>query len=443
MGDKLSEPTAGEGDKGHLVRAIGFFGIAVLALNSVIGGGIFGLPPKVVEQAGIFSPWLFLIVGVLIITVVLTFAQLASYFRESGGPVLYTTRAFGPFVGFGTGWVYYISRITAFAGNSALLADYVGSLWNPVADGIGRYMLITLVCAGLTWANYIGVKDGVRTLGVLSVLKLTPIILLILLSMPYVTPEGVLPEGMPMLEDFGGTVLLMIFAFVGFESTTIVSGESKDPRRSLPSALVRTTIFIGIFYFFVVLAYVAVLPNLPGNSGTLVEMGDFLLGPVGAVAITLAAVFSIGGNLGSILLAVPRMTFAMAKQHQLPRWFGKVNQRFSTPGNSIVFLGGLSLVLALTGSFGQLAIASSLTRLITYVLCISALPIIHKQASDEDREHAYILKGGYTIPVIALLLSLWIAAQSGREEWLLTGGLFAVGLLLFGSTRLARRSSGS
>ena len=106
------------GRKGHLVRAIGFLGIAVLALNSVIGGGIFGLPLAVVGRAGLLSPWLFLVVGVLIITVVLTFAQLASYFRESGGPVIYTTNAFGPFVGFGTGWIYYISRLTAFAGNS-------------------------------------------------------------------------------------------------------------------------------------------------------------------------------------------------------------------------------------------------------------------------------------------------------------------------------------
>lgn len=436
----MTEATDGDSQKGHLVRAIGFLGIAALALNSVIGGGIFGLPPAVVDRAGLFAPWLFLIVGVLIITVVLTFAQLASYFRESGGPALYTTRAFGPFVGFGTGWIYYISRITAFAGNSSLLALYVGSLWEPLSSDVARACIITLVCAGLTWANYIGVKDGVRTLVVLSILKLTPIIILILLGLPYVTPEGVLPEGMPVVDDLGSTVLLMIFAFVGFESTTIVSGESKDPRRSLPSALVRTTIFIGVFYFFVVLVYVAVLPNLPANDGTLVAMGDFLLGPAGAVAITLAAVFSIGGNLGAILLAVPRMTFAMARQKQLPLWFGEINERFSTPGNSILFLGGLSLALALTGSFEKLAIASSLTRLITYLLCIGALPIIHRQASDDVRGQAYTLKGGYTIPAVAFLISLWIAFQSGRDEWLLTGSLFAVGLLLFGIAQFARRS---
>lgn len=434
----MDNPGNASGGQGHLIRAIGFLGIAVLALNSVIGGGIFGLPPNVVSRAGLASPWLFLIVGVLVITIVLTFAQLASYFRESGGPVLFTSTAFGPFVGFGTGWIYYISRITAFAGNSALLADYVGSLWSPAASSPGRELIIVGVCALLTWANYIGVRDGVRTLSVLTFLKLTPILVLILYGLPYVSAETVIPAGMPEIDDLGGTILMMMFAFVGFESTTIVSGESKDPRRSLPAALVRTTIFIGIFYFLVVLAYVAVLPNVSGDQTTLVGMGEFLLGPPGAIAITLAAVFSIGGNLGAILLAVPRLTFALAKQDLLPRWFGSVHDKYATPGNSILFLGGLSLALALSGSFAQLAIASSLTRLITYILCISALPIIHRQASEEQRRHAYLLKGGYTIPALALGISVWIAAQSGLTEWLLTGGLFVLGLMLLGLARLGR-----
>jgi APA family basic amino acid/polyamine antiporter len=423
----------------HLIRAIGFFGIAVLALNSVIGGGIFGLPPNVVARAGVASPWLFLIVGLLVITIVLTFAQLASYFRQSGGPVLFTTTAFGPFVGFGTGWIYYISRVTAFAGNSTLLAAYVGSLWAPAGGGWGRAAVITAVCALLTWLNYIGVRDGVRTLSVLAVLKITPILLLILFGLPYVTAEGVVPAGMPVIDDPGGTILLMLFAFVGFESTTIVSGESKEPRRTLPAALVQTTLFIGVIYFLIVLAYVAVLPNLAGDQGTLVGMGEYLFGPLGALMVTLAAVFSIGGNLGAILLAVPRLTFALAEQHLLPHWFGAVHRRYATPGNSILFLGALSLVLALSGSFEKLVIASSLTRLITYILCISALPLIHRKADEQQRRAAYRLPGGYTVPGLALLISIWIALQSGWEEWLFTASLFAIGLLLYAVARITRR----
>ncbi|MDX1481841.1 MAG: APC family permease, partial [Woeseiaceae bacterium] len=385
----MTTPDEEDGQNGHLIRAIGFFGVAVLALNSVIGGGIFGLPSQVVERAGVASPWLFLIVSLLVLTIVLTFAELASYFRVSGGPVLFATRAFGPFVGFGTGWIYYISRVAAFAANANLLAVYLGTLYAPLGVGIGRYFVITAVCAGLTWANYVGVRDGVRTLSVLTVLKLVPILVLILVGLAYVTPERVVPAAMPQIDDLGGTILLMIFAFVGFEATTVVSGESKDPRRALPKSLVQTTIFIGLFYFLVVLVYVAALPDLGENDGTLVALGDYLLGPFGAVAITLAAVFSIGGNLGAILLAVPRLTFALSKEKLLPRWFGAVHEKYATPHHSILFLGVFSLALAIEGSFVFLAVASSLTRLLTYVVSIAALPVIRRRATPEERERVF------------------------------------------------------
>jgi amino acid transporter len=345
-------------------------------------------------------------------------------------------------VGFGTGWIYYISRITAFAANSTLLAAYVGALWAPAGSPAGRAVVITLACGLLTWANYVGVRDGVRTLSVLTVLRLTPILLLILLGLPYVCADTLVSVGAPEIEDPGGTILMMMFAFVGFESTTIVSGESVEPRRTLPSALVRTTLFIAAFYFLVVLAYVAVLPHLDGEPATLVGVGEFLMGPTGAVLITLAAVFSIGGNLGAILLAVPRLTYALSQQHQLPRWFGAVHARYATPGNSILFLGALSLALALSGTFDKLIIASSLTRLITYILCISALPLIHRRATAAQRRDAWRLPGGDTIPALALMICLWIAAQSGPDEWLLTAGLFAIGVALYVLARLTRGGRG-
>ena len=182
---------------------------------------------------------------------------------------MFTTKAFGPFVGFGTGWIYYISRIAAFAANSNLLADYLGSLWSPVGNrrgSRGRYR--NAACGALTWANYVGVKDGVRMLTVLTVLKLTPILLLIVVGLPYVSAETVVPAELPAIDELGGTILLMIFAFVGFESTTIVSGESKgSPPFAYLAHSCEPRLFIGLFYFLVVLVYVAVLPNVGDGQG--------------------------------------------------------------------------------------------------------------------------------------------------------------------------------
>ena len=169
--------------KKKLIRGIGIFGSAFLVLNGMIGAGIFALPSVVAANAGVLSPWLFLAVGVLMITVVLTFAELSSYFRISGGPVLYATRAFGPLVGFSTGWIYYVSRAAAVAANSNAMAIYLATVWPWFGVGPGRATVILVVCGGLTLVNVMGVKDGVRTLAVFTFFKIIPLLIMIMLGL--------------------------------------------------------------------------------------------------------------------------------------------------------------------------------------------------------------------------------------------------------------------
>ncbi len=424
----------------QLIRGIGFFGIAILVLNAMIGAGIFALPTNVAASAGNSSPWLFLIVGLLVITIVLTFAELASYFQNSGGPVLYTKAAFGPLVGFSTGWMLYVSRMAAFAANATVIPIYLGSYWPWLAEGTGRAILITVICGGLTIANYVGVKDGIRTIAVFTFLKLTPILLMILLGLPYVTPETLIPSTFPRVDELGSTTLLLVYAFVGFESATIVSGETVNPRKTMPRALVATVLGTALLYFLIVLVFISVLPQESKEGATLIDVGTRLAGPAGAVVITLAAVFSVTGNLSAIMLAVPRLTFSLSDERLLPQWFGNVHARFATPGNSILFLGTLSLIFAISGTFAFLAAASSLTRMICYVLSIAALPTVRRQADAETLAQAYRLKGGYAIPALALLLCIWIALQSTAYSWLLTGGLLVLGLLLYTVARQRNRA---
>lgn len=417
--------------KQQLLRGITMIGATILVLNSIIGAGIFQLPAAVYPEAGVWSPWLFLIIGILVITIVLTFAELASYFKDSGGPVLYTSTAFGPLIGFSTGWILFISRMTAFAANTTVMAVYLGALVPWFGEGIGRAILICVVCGALTYANYVGVRTGVRTMAVITFFKLAPITIMILLGLQHVTGATLFPAAMPSFDDIGGTTLLLIYAFVGFEGATIISGETKNPQATLPRALVSTTIFIGVFYFLIVLVYISVMPDATDGSATLIDVGRELMGPAGTILLTLGAFFSIGGNLSSIMLAVPRLPFAMAEERLLPRWFGHVHEKHATPSNSILLLGGLGLVFALSGSFAWLAAASSLTRLISYVLCIGALPVIRNKATEEERALAYRLKGGYAIPLFALLLCLWIGAQASLRSWVVTGGLLALGLVFY------------
>jgi amino acid transporter len=415
-----------------LRRDIGFFGAAFLSLNAVIGAGIFALPGSVAASAGMLSPWLFLIVGALFITIVLTFAELSSYYKQTGGPVIYATEAFGPFAGFSTGWAIYLSRMTAFAANANVMATYLASLHDFFAGDIARGVIISVVTIGLTWANVTGVRDGVRTMAVFTFLKITPLLLMVLLGLQHITGAALLPGGPFVIEDFGGTTLLLIYAYVGFETLGITAGETSKPQRNLPRAYISSMLGIAAFYFVIMLVFVSIIPAESFATATLVDVGRSLAGPIGAIVITMAAVFSIGGNLAGSILGAPRIIFSMAENKMLPAWFGHVHPKYATPDRSILLMGGMALVLALTGSFVKLALASSAVRLLGYVICIASLPAVRRNASPAAREKAFRLKGGYLIPAAALLICGFLLYHSKQEAWIDVAILLSIGWAFYG-----------
>jgi amino acid transporter len=260
------------------------------------------------------------------------------------------------------------------------------------------------------------------------------------LGLQYVTTDTAIPSSWTSIKDPGGTVLLLLYAFIGFETVLITAGETKNPTSTLPKTLILVVIGTGILYSLVMLVYNAVLPGPADPNATLAEVGRALAGPVGVTAITLTAIFSIGGGLSSMMLAGPRLTFALAEQRLLPRWFNRVHDRYASPANSVMFLGGLSFVIAMSGSFVQLAIATSLARLIAFLVCIAALPVIRRRADAEAVSLAFRIRGGYAVPAAAFLLCLWVVAQSPLDSWLIVGGLFIVGLAPYFLTQRRNRA---
>ncbi len=422
--------------KTQLIRGIGGITGSFLVLNGMIGAGIFALPSAVAARAGVLSPWLFVAAGLLVIVIVLAFAELGSYFKDSGGPALYSTTAFGPIVGFGTSWIYYVSRIASTAANSHAIALYLGSIWAWFDTEAGHAVVVTIVIGGLTLINVLGVKDSVRTMAMFTFFKMVPLLILILLGMQFVSPDILFPETFPTIDDPGGTMLLLFYAFIGFEAIVMTAGETKNPRRTIPLAMVKTVAAITVVYLLIMLVYVVVLPDDLDSGATLADVASAIVGPWGAVVMALTAVFSIGGNLAGSVLSASRLSLSMAEQNLLPQWFGKIHEKYASPANSVMFFGGIGLAVALSGTFVKLAIASTLTRMIVYSVSIAALPIIKKKADPEVAANAFKLPGGYTIPAIAIVLCIWIASHSKPESWVFTGGLLLVGLALFGIEKM-------
>lgn len=416
-----------------LHREIGRLGIATVAMNGVIGSGIFALPAVAIAQAGYFSPWVFVLCGILILSIALTFARIASFFDITGGPIVYTTHAFGRFVGFQTGFLIYLSRVAAIAASTNLIVSHAATLWHPLAAGPARAVAITGYIALATILNAAGVRAGMAIVYIVSLLKLAPLFLLIAVGLP--SAEWARVAGAEMLApgSLGQSMLVMMYAFIGFEFSLINAGETRDARKSIPKALVRTVIAIAICYALIQIVVVSVAPDIGGSDTPLVEVARRLMGQPGALALGLGVVFSIGGGSLTSLLTAPRLTFALARDGSLPVWFGTVNERNGAPVNSILFCGLLSIAMAVGQTFVWLTVLSTFIRLLTYLLCIASLPFIErKMAAQKDQ---FRLRGGLAIPAIAFALTLWLMSKSTAENAMITALMIFAGALVFWLSR--------
>ena len=326
-------------DAPRLERRIGLPGAILLSFNGAVGAGIFALPASLAADFGSFAPWLFPAVAILSLLIVLPFARSVAAFPDSGGPATYG-RVFGRAAGFELGWVYYIARVSAFAANANVLISYLGRWWPVLGDGLARATVLLAVTAGLAAANIAGTRRALALLGGFTLLKALPLLLVAIAALLMFAPIPA-PGPPPPLNQFEVGALLVFYAFVGFENVVVPAGETKRPGTTLPRAILITIATIATLYFLVQLAFVTAFPaGGAGEDAPLIDLGARVLGPAGAVIITLAAIFSLAGNLHGNMTATPRVTYAMGERGDLPGWFARVHHRFASPANSIAVHGG-------------------------------------------------------------------------------------------------------
>ncbi len=432
MSKQLAEPEA-------LARQLGVGALWLLIINGMIGAGIFGIPAEAARLVGDFSPLLFLLTALLMAPVLLCFAELSSATRETGGPARYAGIAFGPMAGFQAGWALYIARLTALAANFNLLQSALAHFWPTLGEGAPRLVSLGLLAALIAMLNIIGVRWAMRSLGVLTVGKLLPLLALTLLGLFQVgdaSTQLTVPSLWPAQEaDLGAALLLMIYAFVGFESGLIPGGEASNPQRDMPRALLAAMLLCGALYALVQWVCLALLPDLSSTPRPLVALGEVLLGPIGAVLVLATIILSVGGNLFGSMFSVPRVSYSLAREGLLPSAFAYISPRFQTPVFSIVVYALLGWALAASGSFVWLAALSVLTRLLIYLACIAAMPAVRRQAAGDS----WRLRGGLLVPILAALFCLALLTQVSWQSVLATALLLAVGTLLYALARWRSR----
>jgi amino acid transporter len=415
-----------------LRRALGRWDLAAIGINQTIGGAVFLMPSQIAAVVGAWSP-IAIVAGALVTMVVaVSIAEVGSRFDATGGPYLYARTAFGRFPAFEVGWMQWFARVSSHASVANGLALALGYYWAGAAHGAGRAAVITAITAALTLVNVLGIRQGARTINLLTVSKLVPLALFILVGVFFISPSRftVLPP--VTLEQASTAALLTIFVFGGYEVLTVPAGESTDPRRQVPFALITTVIVVGAVTVLCQLVAVGTLDNLAASKTPLADAAAGIMGGPGALLIGIGAIASMTGNLAGQILTGSRMIYALAEQGDLPRVFGRVHARYRTPVAAILFTAGVALALALSGTFAWLAIASSLARLLVYgASCGAAVALGRPGAAGRAGEALFVSPRSPLLPVLGIAIAVVLVVTASRAQLLAGGAALAAGALLF------------
>jgi len=405
--------------KTQLVRALGRWDWTALVINSVIGSGIFGLPALLLGLVGGASPLACLLAGAAIAVIALCFAEVASRFQAAGGPYLYAREAFGSFVGLQVGWVAWLVRITSAAANANLLVIYLAELWPEATGPAARVALLTSLLLFFAGVNYRGVRWGAQVSNFFTVAKLLPLGLFILAGLFFMR-GGSLTGLAGGSGQWAEAMLLLVFAYGGFESAMIPASETRDPRRHAPFALLVGLGAVALVYGLVQLVVVGTLSPAAVTDRPLAEAARQFLGTGGGLLMAVGAVISVSGLLSSTMLNSPRLTYALAERGDFPAFFAAVHPRFRTPHLSILLYAALSWALAVWGSFEWNAVLSAVARLVIYLTTCAALLVLRRRGPAE----AFRAPAGTLCALAGIGFCLWLLARMGRGEFFILAATF-------------------
>ncbi|HEX5581597.1 MAG TPA: APC family permease [Gemmatimonadaceae bacterium] len=422
MNDDSMNRSAEAAARPTLIRAVSRWQLVGLSINDVVGSGVYLLPAAAAALLGPTSVWAVVLAGIAVAVLVFCFAEAASHFDEPGGGYLYTREAFGRFVGFEVGWMTWLARVASVASLTNGLALSFDYLWPPAASGLPRAAILTATIALLTWVNVIGVKSGARAAVGLAIAKMVPLVFFIVVGIFFVDWSRAVAWEAPRAGTLGEAALLLLFAYAGFENAPAAAGEYRNPKRDVPFALLMMILIITVTYALVQLVALGTLPGVAESTSPLAEAAGLFAGGFGVTLLTVGAILSIFGNIGNTTLLGPRYLYALGVDGFGPRALARIHPRYHTPANAIITQGVLALVLALSGSFVQLAMLSVVARMATYIGTAAAVPVLRRRVG--NRPGAFRLPGGATIPVLALLLC---AVFLMSAEWVnLVAGMIAL-----------------
>ena len=401
------------------VRSIGRWTMTALVINCIIGGGIFGLPGELTRLLGRASPFamIFAALGMAIVMACIT--EVASQFSEPGGAYLYVRTAFGHFMGMQIGWFDLLAVTGGLAAVASLFLNYFMVFLPRSPNTWERSALLAILIAIPTLVNYRGVRSGANLSSIMTVAKLSPLVLLLLFGAVRFAHEPqmihVSEIASPGFSNWVRAMVLIVFAFGGWEDGLIATGEISEPRRTIPFGLGTGLLVCAALYMLLQFITVTTIGDKITDR-PLPETASVLLGHGGATFVTIAVLISTYGWISAAMLYGPRLAYSLAAQGDFPSVFAKLHPRFHTPASAILFYAFAGWLLASSGTFLWIVALSSGSMTILYAGMSASLIRLRKLRPNAD---ALRIPFGPLLSIVTIAISLLLITGLKRRELLL------------------------
>ena len=424
-----ARPEARALDRPALVRSLGRWSIAALVLNGVIGSGVFVLPGTVGGSLGWASLAAWVLAAVFTAAMIFCFAEVASRFSGAGGAYLFVQEAFGSFAGLQIGWLSYFVRVISAAVQANLFSTYLAEFLPWAETRAGGIVVNTLFIGVLAAINVRSVRSGARVSNAFALVKIAPLVAFGVLGLLWLASGKTVAQA-ATADPTAGTwlqlLLLLMFAYGGFETAVIPLAEAKDPGRDAPFALLAGLGLVTVLYLAAQATVLATLPDPDATNRPLAASMRAMLGAGGAMVITLAALISVYGWLAGNMLGVPRLSMAMAERGDFPAVLARVHPTFRTPWVSILVFAGVSWALANQAGLLQNLSLSAVSRLFVYGLVCASLPVFRRRdahGSGAVGPARFRAPAGMAMAALGVAASVVLAARMNARESLTMGVL--------------------
>ena len=431
--------SAHRNDEG-LVRAIGWPTLTASIINQTIGAGIFVLPAVAAGGLGAAAPIAYVVCAALMGLIVACFAAAGSRVSLTGGLYAYIEVAYGPFVGFLAGVLYWLMAAFAVASVASAFAGSIGVLIPAAAGPAARAALIVTIFTALALVNITGVRSGSRVIQVVTAAKLLPLVVFVLAGVWFVDRSALTWTEPLTLTAIGRTCIILIYAFAGVEVALVPTGEVRDATRAVPRAVFTALAITTTFYLLIQ----ATAQGLLGASLTtyasapLAEAASRVLGNAGRTLVLLGGTVSMFGYVAGDVLGSPRALYAFARDGVLPAVVARIHDRYRTPYVAIVCHAAIVAGLAVSSSFTRLAILANVAALGLYMTCVlAAFELQRRDVRDTVSRSGtpFRLPGGPAIPLLAVIVIVWMLSNATRREFQVLAAVLALASLIYAARR--------